>query len=970
MLERIYRRPLTVIMLCGGLLLAGLVSLTRLPVRFRPRHPAPALSLRVDYPGQSAQQLEQRVVLPVEKALSRVRGVRRLYSTALRNECRFTILLHRSVNVDLKAAEIRDLINMVRRGFPRECQPPRLYRMSDTDRPVFAAAYRSLTRSDHAVRRWLERTMKPRLERVDGVAEVRIVGGRVRELRVDLDPERLAATALAYSAAARQLDDANTDRTVGIWEQRGREYPVIFKGRFQSAADPGRLPLKIGDRVVPLSRLARVGIRGRRPDSYSLLNGHDRTSLYVTCRPGASLQRVGRRLRSLTTARVPADMEMDISLDEGRDVDRALNQLWGGMVISMLLVSLVLAAYYRALSVAFWVALIIPMSLVTAFTGLRCLGLTLNLISISGLVLGTGILIDAAVVVSDRLCLGPSAGRADAARQVGPLVRPLTVSVLTNAVVFLPVIFLRGALRGTIENIGLSVISVTAAALVFALLFLPLRLTGQKKRPRGSPGWMRRAGHVYLTMLGGVLHRPRLPLIVIAGLTAAGAAAVLMMPRDFTVGGDSRRVRASIEFPRNRLLTDCRGVAAKALGDLRRRWAPCQVSARIEHGHADVEVTFPRPGSRHALRRWVDRYPLPHGYQFYVRGGNDSGGVLRLECFGDDHASLRQAVRRAGGKVAALPGVQHILYGFHPPSRRIILSPRRRRLAVMRTPPGDVAGRVKGLNYGSVVTKYLDDDGEMDVRLRLLPTAGGLRRITLAAAGGKLPLGRLFRRRLETMPTQRTRCDGAPYVSLAINHEGTAAPLMMARVRALFRRHPWPKTMHWRFSDEVEEKRQQLRSIAVMVILAVVAVFMTIAAAFNRVRFALLILLTVPPSLAVSVLPLWLTGTPLTMPVYLGWILCAGLAVNNGVILLSRLDRGSETPYGMLRACRERFRPLTITFITTALSAVPLLLAGGVTAPLFRPLAAVLLGGLTANYALSLLFLPLLYQRFTDCRNR
>jgi CzcA family heavy metal efflux pump len=1002
--------------LAVALLAAGVNALTRAKLDIFPEFAPPQVSIQTEAPGLSPEQVELLVTKPIEDAINGVEGIVMVRSQSIQGLSVITAILGERIEIHRARQSVAERLTEVQGRLPLGIRAPVLSPLTSSSSTVLVVGLTSTTRTSMEIRTFADRVLKPQILATPGVAKVALFGGEVRQLQIRLDPDRLRRHGLTVADVVEAASRATGVRGAGVLDGPNQRIVVRTEGQ---RADPASLaetairavngvPLRLGD-------VASV-VSGPEPMvGEGAVNGVRGVVAVVSAQLGGNTKVVGGDVEAALARMAPAIMSAGLTLQPSlfrpsEFIDIALDNLTTSLLLGAVLVSVVLFVFLADASAAFISLTAIPLSLLAAVLVISALGYSLNTLTLGGLAIALGEVVDDAIIdvenIARRLRDNRAAGSPlsavrvviDASLEVRSSVVYATFVV---ALVFLPVVALSGVQGALFRPLALSYILATLASLVVALTVTPaltlllLGRTHRRDRPPVVLAWLTER---YRRVLVGLLDRP-VPVLSGAGLLCVGAVACLplfgttFLP-EFREGHFVIHMSAVPGTSLQESLRIGQQVTAALRTDPRVR-SVAQRIGRAELSedtwgthYTELEVDLvPLSGKdaleiREDLRRTVDRFP---GVSFAIRGflgerieetltGSTAEVVVRV--VGDDLDSLDVAARRVAVAVRAVPGATDVQYEPPPvtPQLLIRIKPESARRLGLRN--DDVLAAVEVASKGAVVGQVFEGSRPVDVVV-ILDT---LFRQTPAALG-RLPLRAPDGRLVRLADVATFALTSGRYV---IAHQGTRRVQIVsanvrgrdlggfsAEIEALMRDQvALPIGIFADVGGSGTAQREARRELLFNSSLAALGILLLLGLAFGDVRRVGLVAANVPFALVGGVLAAAVTGATLSLGSLVGFVTLFGIATRNAVMLVSHYDHlvrveGATWSQGTaVRGALERLGPILMTALVTAIALLPLAIGSGDPGrEIEGPMAIVILGGLLSSTVLSLFVLPVLAHR-------
>jgi len=989
--ELAIRRPVTTLMIILSVVVLGAVAITRLPLAFMPDVVEPELFVQLPYENASPEQVEQMVVRPVEDALGGLKGLQSMWSRCGSDGGRIRIGFDWDVDMHLARVEVWERLDRIRDDLPEDMgdiQVSPNWDSRDADSPILEgrlSSPRDLSESYDL----LERKIIRPLERVPGVAQVRLDGVNPREVRINLRNEDLVRHGIDVRDVSRVLRAGNFDMSLGRIVSGDHRYTLRTVGTLDSVERIRSLPLR--EDGLRLADVADVVYREPPLEYGRHLDGDFAVGVTVSQESKANTVEVCRELDAAVAA-MNSDPELEgvnflVWFSQGQEIEKTLRDLAFTGVFGTILASVVLFVFLRRLSTTVVAVLCIPFSLIVTCGIIWSQGKTLNTLTLLGLIVGIGMLVDNAVVVMENIFRHRENGadRKTAARRgAGEVSVAVTAATLTSVIVFLPLIFNKPSeMNIYLKELGLTVCFTLLASLFISQTLIPLatsRYIHAAPRPKGRV--MEALENAYARVLELVLRRRWLAPVIGLAVVASAVQPFRSLDMNFDTSESELFVQVRYEYSeelslerKQEIITQVEHALEPHREELLARsiysfWNDSFSLTRIylEEGEANEEnIALVR-------RRLPDLLPEIAGVQLSVqetgqgwrmhRGGNR----VAFQLVGDDTETLFGLAEEAIARVSAIPGLTQVETRQQEAQQELHIEPDRDLAAAYDVSPDQLA-QVVGLTYrGRRLQRFRTPDGEREMRLTLdeqeQETVEQLGNLPLhTPAGERVPLAAVadLVQRPGREVIQRDNRLTSIWVS-ARYEEGTSEHYL-PQVREALTGMTFPYGYSWTFGQWQERRQEQSKEFLTNLLLALLLIFAVMAGLFESVRQALALMVSLPFALAGAAWTLHLTGTSFDQPAAIGLLLLIGIVVNNGIVMLEHINQyrraGMPRHEAMLRGGRERLRPILMTALTTLIGLVPIVVQkpslGGV---YYYSMALVIMGGLSVSAFLTSVLLP------------
>ena len=989
--ELAIRRPVTTLTILACAVVLGLVALNRLPLGFMPEVNEPELIVQVPFPNATPEQTERLVIRPLEEVLGSVKGVINMWSMCDANGGRVRLNFAWGHEMSLARAEVIERIDRIRRDLPDTIGDIRVggsWNSAEEDSPILEgrlSSKRNLSESYDL----LERKIVRPLERIAGVASVSLDGVNPKEVRINLRVEDLESHGLDVRDVVRAISGSNFDLSTGVLRSDERRLTVRTVGAFETVEEIRALPLR-GD-GLRLTDVADVRYEEPPLEYGRHLDGNFAIGVTVTAEAGGNAvvicDEVRRRVEDMNTDPELEGVKFLIWFDQGAEIRKTLRDLAFTGFFGGLLAAAVLFAFLRRVSMTLVSVLCIPFSVIVACGAIWALGKTMNTLTLLGLIVGIGMLVDNAVVVMENIYRHQQRGlsRRDAAlagsREVSLAVIAAT---LTSVIVFLPMIFNKPSEM----NIYLRELAITVCLTLLASLFvsqtmIPLATSRLiRSRSRGRAPLMLWLENRYETLLAFFLrHRWLTPVIGLA-VIASTWFPFSHIDKNFDANQTELFVQLRYEFSEPLSLER----KERAVSIVEDRLVPYRDELNAEHIYSfwsdrfSLTRLYMKEGfandtdmavTRARLRELLPELPgiklevqdqAGHGFR---RGG---GKRIAFQLVGEDTGVLTELAADAKLRLAEIPGLNDPWASTQTGGMELFIDLDRELAARYGVPLNQPAEVVSLTFRGRRLPRFRTPSGEREMRLTLdeqeNESISQLHTLPVWTADGeKIPLASMAEFRMEPGPNRIQRDNRRTSVWVGARYgEGTMEDYLPL-VRTAMDSMDLPFGYTWTMSEWAERQREQSRDFLINLLLALGLVFAVMAGLFESVRQAFGLMVALPFALAGAFWGLWLHGTDFDQPAAIGLLLLIGVVVNNGIVMIEHINlyrrEGMDRTEAMLRGGRERLRPILMTAITTLVGLVPIVVQrpalGGV---YYYSMAIVIMGGLVVSTFLTTLLLP------------
>jgi HAE1 family hydrophobic/amphiphilic exporter-1 len=1004
------RRPVFTTMFTMIVVILGSVSLSRLRIDLLPSIELPTLSVRTSFEGASPEVMERTVTQIIEEILATVPGVEEMTSSSSEGSSTVRVSFAWGTDLDAAAADVRATLEDEINELPDDIVRPRISKFDIDSFPVVLLGIASNI-DPVELNELAEDQIRYRFARLPGVAQVDLWGGYNREIRIELDPERVKALGLGMDRVIDAIRDANLDLPAGSIEQDRYEVTLRAPQQYQTI-DQVRdtVLIKRGGAAVTIGQVATVRDTYEKITRHIRINGERGIRIAIRKQANANTVEVSRAVLEEIDRANDAFPQLNIVpvINQGNFIERSIANVARSVMYGGALAVFVLLFFLRNVRSTIVIAMAIPISIVATFTLVYFGGFTLNLMTLGGLALGVGMMVDSSIVVLENIFRRrdenhdqPDVASVEGAREVGPAI---IASTITTLVIFLPLIFLRGVSGVLFKELAYVIAFSLICSLAVSLSLVPMLASKllespeelHKSRARwldrlasAADGLFRALDHAYRDLLYWVLRHRLITIVVSFAMLAASLLLYPMIGTEFLPPSDEGEVRISGEMePGTRL--DIVDQQARRMEAIVIPAVPELVSSvvSVREGEAEIRMSLTPAAQRtrsnsaiaDELRKKLAgqiagmdiRVRAPQG-QFLLDRllGGDEG--LTIEIRGFNLQTLDVLAQKAADAVRDIEGVTDVEVSREAgvPQQEIHVD--RAKIADLGLSVRDVAElletAVAGRDAGEFRTQ--GDSFRMfvqlaDVQQRALDEILDLTLTT--EAGEQIALRNVVTTQLTRGPIEIARKDQQRLVTVTANVAGRDLGSVAQDVQAQLDQIPRPVGFDLFVAGNYQEQQEAFDELIVSLLLAIVLVYLVLASQYESFRDPLVVMLSVPLAGIGVLVTLFLTDTTLNLQSYIGCIMLGGIVVNNAILLVDQAGQlrheGMAVRDAVAEAGRRRLRPILMTTLTTILGLLPLALGIGEGADAQAPLARAVVGGLTGSTLITLVLIPAVYSLF------
>lgn len=1013
-------RPITTIMAVMIVIAVSVVALAKLPIDLMPDVSYPALSVAINYPGASPEEIENLVTRPIEEAMSSVAGVDQMESTSSEEASLIRLRFTWGSDLETVANDVRTRLDRIRGRLPEDIEPPTLYKFDFDQRPIMGFGISSKSMTSLELRHLAENTLKNRLERVPGVASVDVAGGLVREIQVNLLQEKLDALDISPLTILEAIRSENINLPAGEVNEGEIKLVMRTQGQFESP-----------DELAHIVVATREGVPIYLRDVADVVDGHEeiRTIERINGRPGVTMSLMKQSGSNSVTVEDAVMKEIDLIRRDLPQVDLAI--LWQSAtyikeaianvrtaaIFGAGLAVIILLLFLRNIRSTLIIASAVPISVMATFSLIYFAGFSLNVVSFGGLALGIGLLLDNSIVVLENIFRHREAGkdgREAAITGTREVSLAITASTFTTLVVFLPLVFISGAASVMFGQLGFVVAFSLACSLIVALTLIPTlsrRLlhiepldqteneTLAHKVYRLSEKGLNRVEDQYKRILHFALrHRGA---VILGSITVFAATMPLFRIQGFEYmpQADEGEVRVYGQMaPGTKMehldeaFRQVEEIITETVGDdvltMHTRFGMGQWyrssgsnTGSVRLGLVDFkDRTRSSEEIANRLRDELEGIPgmrvrtRASGGLFIYRFLQNQGESVAVEIRGHDRDIALQLAHAVQDSLERVEGITDTRLSREGGRPEIGLQIDRQKAAEAGLSVTAIAQTIRTNFGGEIATQYREGGNEFNVRVRLREEdrerLQDLRSLWIVTPSGeRVPVSNFIKERRQIGPTQIRRKNQERTITVAANlDEGYSLGNVMADIQKELAplEKSKPKDFSLIYGGEYEDQQKSYQELAVGLTLAILLIYMVMAAQFESFLHPLIIMFAIPFGGIGVLLSLIITDTTVNIQSILGIIMLAGIVVNNAIVLvdyinLLRREQNMGLEEAVEEAGRRRLRPILMTTLTTTLALVPMAIGFGAGGEIQAPMARVVIGGLLTSTLITLVFVPTLY---------
>lgn len=1004
------KRPVATVVIIIALMCVGLLALSKLRVNEIPNVQEPILSVAVPYPGASPETVEREIVSRIEKSLQSISGVTQLNASANEGNARFTLVFNFERNMIEAAEDVRNAIASVRYKLPVEMREPIIERRDPSDQPIMQMALSSKDKSHAEISRMAEDDISDRFRAVDGVAVVTVNGALRRELSVLLHAQKLREFNVSVSEVVNALRTQNSTAPVGKVRGTMNEKSIRLVGRLESPAEFEQIVVKRrSSEVIRLAQVATIEDGFAEINGFSVRNGNPNVGIMVLRSRDASTVSVANKVRNMVdeiNKTLPAGTTLEITQDGGKNAQRNLNNVIEALIFGAVLTIFVVYVFLNSWRSTLITALSLPTSVIAAFIAVWLCGFTLNFMTLLGLSLAIGVLIDDAIVVRENIVRHMENGsdRRTAAlngtAEIGMAVAATTFSIMA---VFIPVAFMPGVSGEWFRPFALTVTSSVMVSLFISFTLDPMLSAfwgdppGHHQAPRKGISlvlerfnhWFDQQAEAYGSVIAWALHHRRwMGFIAVKSFVLALVLHGQFGGTSFLPASDSGTIMINVRTPSSSSLEYARLKVEKA-AELARTLPETKAtnsSININGGRVYVDIGKSTERKRSAAKVAMNLRELVAtlvGAEYVVQDDLNNGGgkPVQIRFSGEDSRKLLEITNAYMEKLRKVPGAVDVGLSEQDPKDELQIELNRGLANSLGISSNDAAQALRVAFAGVEVGDWVDPTGETrDVSVRLHPAdrvdADNIETLPIAVTGTDkmVPLEQIATITMGKGPSRIEHADGKRMIAVSANAQGRSPGEVTSDAVKLAKQINFPPGYGIELAGSARSQKELFTEMTIALFMGIGLMYLILVIQFGSFTAPGAVMLSLPLSLIGVVIALLMTGGTLNLMSFIGIIMLMGLVAKNAILLLDcarkREEEGYDREEALIFAGRKRLRPILMTTFALIAGMLPVAIGVGEGGEFYRPLAIAIIGGTITSTVLTLLVVPTFYDSIEIARDR
>lgn len=988
------RKPATTIMFIISMIFFGFLGLRKMPVEMLPNINKPTVRIRIKWDGATPDDVDKMITRKIEDVLPNVEGIVEYSSESSAETSLIFIKFKYGTDVETKITLIQNELNQIRNKFPDDMKEPSIRKSSSSDIPALTFTLYGGDKME--MRSYAENNLKPMLERLEGVSEINVYGGQEQEVAIEIDPDKLENYNLSIVDVYNKMKSASANLPGGILREGEKEYLVKIEAEIETADEIREIILSNKDgHLLKLKDIASIKVAPKDIKSIYRKNGEDSIVVIISKTDGGnavSIVNNSKKLLERNRGSLPLNTKLNYEFDSSITINNSINNVKSSGIQGLVLASAILFIFLKSISATIIIAVAIPISIIFTFFLLNMQGISINLISLMGLSLGIGMLVDNSVVVVDNIFrhmteLGKSKIQAakDGAEEMA---LPVLASTMTTVAAFLPLVFQEGLAKEQFNNLCYAISYSLLASLIISLTFVPMiasKIMDQKKNLNAEGKIMTTFRKIYVNSLKWSIRRRGIVLLILFALFSGSLYVASKLGGRFTPTIDEGRYAVVAKLPSGSDVN--KGDRIGKILEEKVKDLPFVVDYTVSaNGTSSIlNINAGLKTSREEsmsdilkkLRETFVEIPdmeltIAPGYRFGTRGLYD----LEFELYSDNEAQLQIISEQLKEQIKKIDGIYDVTSSFEggKPEGKFYIN--REKAEYYGLDVKDIATMIQTQILGGTPIKINSDNSEIDVTLKLQKKyreSTGLildSRITLKS-GENIRISDVAEFRTEEGPSKIEKKDKKKKIVIYANMKDeldlkTAQELVIQTLEDM----GYPEGITYGTGGKSADMAEMSEQLQYTFMIAVFLIYFILVWQFESFIMPFVIILSIPLSTTGAFYALYLAGLSIDAMVSVGFVMLAGIVVNNAIVLIDfinfRREIGDNMNKALITAGKTRLRPILMTTLTTVLGMLPLMFSNGEGSEIYKGMSFVVVFGLSAATLLTLIVIPIFYYFIDD----
>ncbi len=1005
-------RPITVIMAVLAIILLGFISLTKLPVDLFPKIDIPYIIVDSYYEGAGPKEMENMVTKPLEEAIATIGNLKKIESISSSYSSLVIAELNMGTDMDFAALEVRDKIDEIRSKLPKGATKPSVMKINPNDSSVFEIGVIMEGDIDKAKHFTLKK-IKPRLERINGVGSVKVFGGREKHVKINIDNEKLIGYGITVDYIGDKLKNQNLNWPSGIIKSGTQEFLIRTLGELKTVEEIKELMIFLPNgEPVGLEELGSIEYVDKKENSVAKVNGKEWINISIKKQSGANIVAVGSKINKEIEKMKEEfpQIELKVIFDQSKIIKVLIKNVAKSAVVGGILAIVVLYVFLMNIRTTFIVGLSLPIAIIATFVMMFLSKVSINMMTLGGLALGVGMLVDNSIVVLENIYRYRQSGHSkfDAAvKGVSEVGLSVIASTLTTVVVFLPIVFLKGFIAELFKDLALSVSFSLMASLIVALTVVPVlssillkvedmdnkKLTITTSLLRWFDKGYKKFADSYRKKLEWGLNHKKTVIVISTLVFLLSLVSMVSVGYELFPPSDDGYFTIKITLPKGMKVDDTIKIAKQVedrISDIKEIETLYSVvgsdgESMASENEANLTVELIDIKKR-------DRSLKDVANEVRKRTKSIAGAKIRLETssaidsasgkkafvvniYGDNYKSLSKISDDFVEIIKMVEGIEDVKSSLTNGSPEVKIVMDKERAVRYGVDTSYASNIIQKSLIGAKVSKLKKNGREIDIRISgdgsLKESMSTLKGLNVVLKDGiSIPIESFTDIEISRGPVSINKERQQIKMSISSNVYGRDLGSISKDVKDKLKNYSLPQGYYYKIGGQSQEMDKSFKDLGMVLVVSVILVYMILASQFESLLNPFIIILSVPLAFGGGAIGLFVFNKTMSVPAIIGAIVLSGVVVNDAILLIDyiniRRNNGESRHEAIVNAGPIRLRPILMTTLTTVLALVPMLIVEK--AKTLAPMAAVVTGGLILSDVLILVFVPVIYVIFDDIK--
>ena len=981
------KRPITIFMGIVALLIFGIVSYSRLNLDMLPTMDVPIILVNTQYIGAGPTDVEGEVTKPLENVISTVSNVENVKSISREGMSTIIIQFADGTDMNFASLELREKVDMIKELLPKEIIQPMIVQMDPSMMPIMNLGVSFKGDRNDKIGNFADEVLKNSIESVEGVASVDISGNVKKGIKIEVDNDKLSSNGINIQSLIAAIKSENVNIPIGSIVEGDYGVLVRTSNSIKNLDDIKNIRIKTNSgEVVKLSDIANIGYEDKKEESFSKIDGNDALILTIQKESTANTvdvsRKINKKLEELKEKN--SDLEVIKIIDQGEIIEFMVSAVKKNAVIGGILAIIVLLLFLKDIRTTIIMGISIPISIVWTFVMVYFSGLTLNMISLGGIALGIGMLVDNSIVVIESIYRYKKLGynNSEAALYgTKEVSKAIIASTITSICVFFPIVFVQGIAADIFKEMALTVTFSLISSLIVSFTLVPVLASKLLKNDslNKENKTVEKLKKLYEKALIYSLDKRKNIIGLVVLFIILGGIAFSGVGIEFFPTSDQGIVNVKLETPNGTLNNILKEESLKLADEVKEVDGVANVSLKGKDNTANISILLDKNRKKsdkeiaRDIRKVLSDVP---GVKVEVSTGGtqmSQGSPISISVKGADFNVLEEVSNEVLKRMETISGIENIKSTNSDKSEEIKISIDKEKSAKYGLNALTISQSISGYFKNTRVMNLRIDNSNYEVYISPIsnknPDLESLKEVTVTSiTGSKIPLLQICKIERGEGFSEIYRTDGLREVTISAGLDGKPLNEAVKEIKNSLNDYNIPQGYEIVYGGEIEQMKDAFSQMALALILAVLLVYMVMAAQFESLINPFIIMFTVPLAFIGAIIVLFYTGVTISIPAMIGFVMLTGIIVNNGIVLIDFInkekEKGIETRQAIINSGKTRLQPILMTALTTIIGLLPMALGIGEGNEIQLPLAMTVIGGLTIGTLLTLIVIPVVYSIF------